>query len=291
MEDFCNYYAENNVTIISTNNSLSKFKFKAKVKCNFCKTVWNTNYRNYKRNTHACRQCFLAAKRIHFLNENSFLNEDDVSFYILGIWYSDGNVFNRGKNSKLCGFTSKDKGWITAIRDLISPGRKIQNVSGRSCYQLQINSANFYNWLVKWGCVEKKSLIIQFPKNIPKKYLPDFIRGLIDGDGCICLYNRNHENSVTKKIETYICSASENFIVDLKLCLESLGFNIYFSVKTKKKGIKVFGKILKKESKSYRAIANGLDAIKLLEWAYYSEHKISLKRKLKTFKKAKKIIK
>jgi len=33
--------------------------------------------------------------------------------------------------------------------------------------------------------MERKSLKIGFPKMVPKKYLPDFIRGLWDGDGCV----------------------------------------------------------------------------------------------------------
>lgn len=43
--------------------------------------------------------------------------------------------------------------------------------------------------LKKLGCVERKSLILTFPteKQVPKKFIYDFIRGYFDGDGSISI--------------------------------------------------------------------------------------------------------
>ena len=39
--------------------------------------------------------------------------------------------------------------------------------------------------LIKQGCFENKSLILKFPFHIPSYLYKDFIRGYMDGDGCI----------------------------------------------------------------------------------------------------------
>lgn len=42
--------------------------------------------------------------------------------------------------------------------------------------------------LIKYGCTPRKSLTLQFPKQITTKMLPHFIRGYFDGDGSTCLH-------------------------------------------------------------------------------------------------------
>ena len=39
------------------------------------------------------------------------------------------------------------------------------------------------------GCVPNKSLILKFPSSniVPTKLLRHFIRGYVDGDGCLCI--------------------------------------------------------------------------------------------------------
>jgi len=64
------------------------------------------------------------------------------------------------------------------------------------------------------GAGYNKSLTSIFPK-VPAKYLPDYIRGLWDGDGCI--YFNNHQ----KSFQSVFVSGSRIFIKKLLLCLKN----------------------------------------------------------------------
>lgn len=57
-------------------------------------------------------------------------------------------------------------------------------VSTRNTTSLNINSKEIKTDLELIGVLANKSLTIRFP-NVPKKYLPSFIRGVIDGDGWV----------------------------------------------------------------------------------------------------------
>jgi intein/homing endonuclease len=74
--------------------------------------------------------------------------------------------------------------------------------------------------LINLGCVNKKSLVLQFPDEsiIPKFFIFSFIRGYFDGDGCIHLLNKGL-NAVISFVGTNI------FLQKLKLLLEEYGIN------------------------------------------------------------------
>jgi intein/homing endonuclease len=50
---------------------------------------------------------------------------------------------------------------------------------------IRLSGQNLHHSLVKHGCAEKKSLVLQFPTNISSELISHFIRGYFDGDGCI----------------------------------------------------------------------------------------------------------
>lgn len=53
-------------------------------------------------------------------NVDAFYNEDDVSFYLLGAFMTDGCVWRCSNGTSLAtGLVSGDKDWLEAIRDLI----------------------------------------------------------------------------------------------------------------------------------------------------------------------------
>lgn len=68
------------------------------------------------------------------------------------------------------------------------------------------------------GVIPKKSLIVKFP-DVPASFLPDFIRGVFDGDGCIYFDKR----SINSPLRSKFVSGSKDFIEGLQQCLESLG--------------------------------------------------------------------
>jgi len=55
---------------------------------------------------------------------------------------------------------------------------------------LLISSKQMCNDLHSLGCVNAKSLILDWPKNLPDRLVKFFIRGYFEGDGCLSIFSR-----------------------------------------------------------------------------------------------------
>ena len=53
--------------------------------------------------------------------------------------------------------------------------------------------------LAKAGCYNKKSLTLKFPteEQVPSKLIRHFLRGYVDGDGCLCCTEKTKQFSIT----------------------------------------------------------------------------------------------
>src|SRR5574337_297818 len=151
-------------------------------------------------------------------NIEIFTKEDDISYYLLGVFISDGCVVIKNNKFIKATLSSIDYEWVLNIRNIVSPNLPIQNLkteSGNNYFRIEIYSQKICHWLVAHGCIPQKSLFVKFP-NVPQKYVRDFIRGCIDGDGSIGIYN--YKKYYKTKLHTYIrkqcylCSASKNFM-------------------------------------------------------------------------------
>lgn len=67
-------------------------------------------------------------------------------------------------------------------------------------YRLQLSSTQLFDWLLSIGLTPNKSLTLG-PLKIPDEYFIDFLRGHLDGDGCITTYTDNYN---TRKKSTYV---------------------------------------------------------------------------------------
>src|ERR1035441_82018 len=127
-------------------------------------------------------------------NIESLTREDDLSYYLLGAFITDGCV-KVLKDYKYATITSKDEDWLKQIRDILCPEKPIHQRKNnlRNIYILNINNTLMCDWLIAHNCVPAKSRMVELP-DIPKQYLPDFIRGCMDGDGSLGTY-RCHSKS------------------------------------------------------------------------------------------------
>ncbi|MEW6213412.1 MAG: hypothetical protein AB1631_34275, partial [Acidobacteriota bacterium] len=90
-----------------------------------------------------------------------FLREDALSFYLLGVFLSDGNIEKiSGNKSGLyrVGISSCDADWLEMIRDTLSPNRPIWKRKDQEVRRMEISNQEIAQWLLKWGCHERKSL-------------------------------------------------------------------------------------------------------------------------------------
>lgn len=209
------------------------------------------------------------------IHKDVFLNEDDLSYYLLGAYMSDGNIFDKPRDKKFS-LSSRDVDWIKEIRDIISPSRPITKRG-----ELTVYDVDLVEWFKAKGCGPNKSLTLAMPK-IPHRYLPDFVRGYFDGDGSVTLSSyvkkkRNKEYKY-KRFAVYICTGSEVFAQGLRDSLIGAGFNPSYA-KINNGGRILNGRVIK-SSYTWRITFADQSAIKFTNWTHYNNHKLSMARKM-----------
>ncbi len=251
-----------------------------------------------------------------FTRSNLFEQDDPLAFYFLGVVMTDGNV--SGNRVKL---DSKDREWLEAIRDSIFPNSRVSETGqtrwcvrtpdGQSVFEradraeveairdetypdctieevkaelwtVTRRDLNLVAWLARYGCVERKSLILDFPTQVPTEKLRDFVRGLIDGDGSVWIHN--YKQPKGKKLYEYryaavgLVSGSKRLIDGLKAALETQfdADAISLSVLEREGG----GTALVPETGlTYVLRIHNWSAYKFLRWIYYAPNLLCLERK------------
>lgn len=142
--------------------------------------------------------------RLH-RNSNYFENIDSRDkAYWLGIMYSDGCVCKRANGSYSISLEMVDKEHIEKFRDALNAvDHKVLTVrhkhfdNAKLSYVIHIYDKKMAKDLIQLGCIPQKSLYLSSIPNIPQEFIYDFIRGFVDGDGCIC-YNKYRDSYVFK---------------------------------------------------------------------------------------------
>lgn len=182
--------------------------------------------------------------------DSCFFNDIDSEekSYWLGFMFADGYVDNKnGFELILC---KEDYEHIKKFKKAIKSKHKIGlkniklNDKKFKAYRINIKDKNIHDKLIEYGCVNKKSLIVDFPdinifKNI--NLISHFIRGYFDGNGCIGIYYK-------KSYDIQITSGSYLFLEKLSLFLNDLNIET-FIYHTEKRMNTYTLKFLKKENK------------------------------------------
>jgi intein-encoded DNA endonuclease-like protein len=217
--------------------------------------------------------------RIYSLNEYYLdVIDTEEKAYFLGLIYSDG-FNNEELNYIEISLQESDKHILEALnkafgsnKPLMFLDKKKQNPNWENCYRLTLNSRHLSEMLSSSGCVQAKSLILEFPKNdrIPKHLIRHFIRGYFDGDGTVGVYQQ-------KKRKNYF-TLSCGIIANLDFCLElnkqiehlDIKFSIYHDKRTPDKPTRNAG------------IHANSGVIKFLDWLYQDTN-LFIKRKYDTY--------
>lgn len=142
--------------------------------------------------------------RKYSFNENYFIEPmNENKAYILGLLFSDGNVYK--KDYKI-GFGSKDIELVEFIRKELESDNPIYKRKDYTMYEINLYSKVMYESLVKFGCVDNKSHILEFPIGLDEEFYPHFIRGMWDGDGCV----RNNKGTIVMDLV-----GSKNILEDI----------------------------------------------------------------------------
>lgn len=131
--------------------------------------------------------------------------------YVVGLMATDGNLSRDGRHLE---FTSKDMELLITFKRCLKLknriGWKTGGFSSKLYPRVQFGNVRLYRWLVQCGLKPCKSLTLG-ALNIPPQFLPDFLRGCLDGDGTIRAYKDPiYPNS--QRLYTIFYSGSRPFL-------------------------------------------------------------------------------
>jgi hypothetical protein len=133
-------------------------------------------------------------------NESFFEKIDSENkAYWLGFLFADGYVRQRGNSFNIeLKLASKDKEHLLKFKNDIECTYEVKDSIIEKVYKdkkvfyyasgIILSSKKIFEDLNRHGCVEKKSMILEPPKNVPDELIRHFIRGYFDGDGFISNY-------------------------------------------------------------------------------------------------------
>lgn len=170
------------------------------------------------------------------VNENFFKVWSQEMAYILGMIFTDGNL---DKSKFRIRISSIDDQILNDINNAIGSNRPIsleKNKNGE-WLTLTIDNKEIYNDLLNLGLTPNKTKSCKTP-NIPNEYLNDFLRGVIDGDGCV--YEKVIKNSRLPILSIDIATASDYFKDDLlNIMNKYTDSKKKISVQTRKNGLHI----------------------------------------------------
>lgn len=135
--------------------------------------------------------------RKYTLNEHYFDTIDtEEKAYFLGLLYADGCNYEKGAIAQIS-LQERDVSVLEKFKTAIEsnkPLRLSKKPKNGNQYVLELSSRHICEQLTNLGCVPRKSLILQFPteEQVPSYLIRHFIRGYVDGDGCISIYKTKY---------------------------------------------------------------------------------------------------
>jgi hypothetical protein len=204
----------------------------------------------------------------YYFNEDFFKTWSHDMAYILGFWFADGCI--KGGNRFTISQHKDDRYLLEKI--LISMESNYKISIYKNMATLNICSRDIVEDIKSLGGTERKSLCCKMPF-VPSEYLPDFVRGLWDGDGTIWY------NTIDNCYESGFCSGSGIFVNELFLILKKEIPNLH-------------GRVCKRTHNG--GYINGIlylmnfgknDTIRLKKFLYRSPSTLFLKRKYDLFQK------
>lgn len=142
-----------------------------------------------------------------YIQDDSYFEkiDNERKAYWLGFLYADGCISERSENNKIViiQLHRDDKYLLKEFLKDINSDTPIY-VNKKGYVSINIGSTKMANDLIKLGCLPRKSLVLKFPseKIVSCNLIKHFIRGYMDGDGCISTYKKIRKN---RKSPIFVC--------------------------------------------------------------------------------------
>jgi dCMP deaminase len=160
-----------------------------------------------------------SGKKYHF--DDTILDTDSpTKFYLLGLFAADGTV-GKNRDSKYIDISlhKKDGVLLEDIRKVFKTNKPLY--VDRNQLRFTLYSEKLFDLMSGWGIGPRKSLTLEIAKEIPLEFLPDFLRGVFDGDGSVT------GKTVGKADLTFCMTGSEKFALQLGSFYKQLGHDVH----------------------------------------------------------------
>lgn len=153
-------------------------------------------------------------RRKYTLDIEPFLEESSAKYYWLGLLATDGNIALKEPRIRI-ELKQDDEELLQNLAKFCKTNKPLtyrRNNNGTQCACLDINSAKLKRYLEKYNITPQKTKSFTIPfEKIPQEFLWDFVRGMMDGDGCITIINNHRSNPY-----------GISFVSANKLCVEQM---------------------------------------------------------------------
>lgn len=161
--------------------------------------------------------------RKYSFNFEKFKIDSQNKFYWIGFLSADGAIVKNSLKIELKDIDKVHLEKFNAFFENLNPIKERINNNNVKCVRTEINSSELVKYLKNYNIIQNKSKVFTIPiDKIPNEYIMDYIRGLIDGDGCIRI--NNHQ-----QISLSFCSGNRK-------CVEQFAKIINLENKIKKDG-------------------------------------------------------
>lgn len=209
--------------------------------------------------------------------------------YVLGFLYADGDIVDAVKSSRTqyIKFSSKDKDILEVIKSILQaehpihyrPPRETLFSDDHIChcsttFYLRIGSRRIFTDLKKLKLTPNKSKIVRFPDVVSDEYLSHFVRGYLDGDGCVSFRIKEGQKKkfVVQKLSIIFTSGSKKFLERLNTHLSKV--------------VSITNKRVYNSKRAYQLCYSSFDSIELFKFLYRDiPGEAYLKRKFNIFLK------
>lgn len=193
--------------------------------------------------------------RKYTLNLENIKNDSHEKYYWLGFLAGDGSV-SKTESRVRVELKDIDIEQLENLKDFFgtnTPLLERTNNLGCHSFTASINSKELKDYLAQYNIVPAKTNTFIIPEDkIPLIYIYDFIRGLIDADGCIHIRkNRNNIPSLSFVSKVKTCAEQVNRILNFNNSV-SFGNNTYSIHKEGQEVISILDKLYENSTEKSR---------------------------------------
>ena len=121
------------------------------------------------------------------LDHDFFKKWNSNMAYCVGFLLADGCLMCKDKTYHIkIALSPKDGLYLRKLANLMGCSHAIHTSGKKKLTTIMISNKTMFNDLVEIGITPRKTLTVKWIDQCPVEYQRDLVRGILDGDGCVC---------------------------------------------------------------------------------------------------------